>query len=64
MVSLKIYYNTLKRKRIQGCASISGVLGWCMVSDGQLPVSSPLDNWDGLEKVKAPAPDSQLEPSQ
>jgi len=36
-------------------------IGWSMVSDGQLPVSSPLDDWDGLEKIKAPAPDSHYQ---
>lgn len=31
-------------------------IGWNMVSDGQLPVSSPLKDWDGLDKVQAPDP--------
>lgn len=34
-------------------------IGWNMVSDGQLPVSSPLSDWDDLDKIKAPNPASE-----
>jgi len=34
-------------------------VGWNMVSDGQLPVSSCLDDWDDLSKIKAPNPASE-----